>query len=271
MNIHPSITARLDKFISMSSIPHIIFHGASGSGKRTIMNNFIKKVYSDNANMIKEYVMYVNCAQGKGIRFIREDLKHFAKSHINTHGGKMFKSIVLMNADKLTTDAQSALRRCIEVFSHNTRFFMVVDDKHKLLKPILSRFCDIYVPNPVIDGVRVNLHTYLVDETFSADRPDRYRMKNIRALLYVVKRDPTVESVRHCVATLYDQAVCTADVIASLQAINKLEVDNCLQCDVLFRYNEIKQDFRCEQMALFFLLSAFFLRLTTSLENMPHM
>ena len=40
------------------------------------------------------------------------------------------------NADKLTIDAQSALRRCIELFSHNTRFFIVVEDKNKLLRPI---------------------------------------------------------------------------------------------------------------------------------------
>ena len=48
----------------------------------------------------------------------------------------MFKSIILLNADKLTIDAQSALRRCIEVFNHTTRFFIIVEDRYKLLKPI---------------------------------------------------------------------------------------------------------------------------------------
>jgi DNA polymerase III delta prime subunit len=36
----------------------------------------------------------------------------------------------------LTIDAQSALRRCIEQFSFNTRFFIIIENKHKLLKPI---------------------------------------------------------------------------------------------------------------------------------------
>ena len=31
--------------------------------------------------------MYVNCAHGKGIKFIREELKFFAKTHINSNGG----------------------------------------------------------------------------------------------------------------------------------------------------------------------------------------
>jgi len=89
---------------------------------------------------MKNYVMNVNCAHGKGIKFIRDDLKFFARTNIDLQDGNIFKSIILLNADKLTIDAQSALRRCIELFSHSTRFFIVVDDKYKLLKPILSRF-----------------------------------------------------------------------------------------------------------------------------------
>ena len=41
--------------------------------------------------MIKEYVMYVNCAHGKGIRFIRDELKFFAKTNIQNQNGIFFK------------------------------------------------------------------------------------------------------------------------------------------------------------------------------------
>ena len=89
--------------------------------------------------------MIINCSHGKGnIKFIRENLKHFANTIINKNDNYMFKSIILLNADKLTIDAQSALRRCIEIYNHSTRFFIIVDDKFKILKPILSRFSDIY-------------------------------------------------------------------------------------------------------------------------------
>ena len=72
--------------------------------------------------------MYVNCAHGKGIKFIRDDLKFFAKTNIQGNKGILFKTIVLFNADSLTIDAQSAMRRCIESFSYNTRFFIVVEN-----------------------------------------------------------------------------------------------------------------------------------------------
>ena len=123
-------------------------------------------IYNNDKYRIKQNVMHVNCSHGKGIKFIREDLKHFAKTHINTQNGSLFKSIILTNADKLTIDAQSALRRCIEVFSHTTRFFIVVEDKYKLLRPILSRFCEIYIPEPVIDNKIINLYQYNLNKVF---------------------------------------------------------------------------------------------------------
>jgi len=155
--IHKKIKEKLEKFIENNKIPHIIFHGSSGSGKRHVLNYFIDKIYS-SVEEKKNYVKFVNCAHGKGIRFIRNELKFFAKSNINNKGGSFFKSIVLFNADKLTIDAQSALRRCIEQFSHTTRFFIVVQEQSKLLKPIVSRFCNIYIPLCNIDKKKCATH-----------------------------------------------------------------------------------------------------------------
>ena len=47
----------------------------------------------------------------------------------------------------MTIDAQYSLRRCIEVYSKNTRFFIVTHNKDKLINPICSRFVQIYHPN----------------------------------------------------------------------------------------------------------------------------
>ena len=71
LNIHQSIKEKLKYFYTIHKIPNIIFHGPSGSGKRTIVNEFIQTIYDDNRELIKNLVMYVNCAHGKGIKFIR--------------------------------------------------------------------------------------------------------------------------------------------------------------------------------------------------------
>ena len=114
LNVHQDIKDKLNFFIKNDKIPNIIFHGQSGCGKRILVSNFVSNIYNNNNAAIKEYVMNVNCAHGKGIKFIREDLKTFAKTHINFNETHKFKTIILSNADKLTIDAQSALRRCIE-------------------------------------------------------------------------------------------------------------------------------------------------------------
>jgi DNA polymerase III delta prime subunit len=157
--IHKKIYEKLNCFLKNNKVPHIIFHGSSGTGKKTIVNHFINDIYLNDKLKIKKNVMFVNCAHGKGIKFIRDELKFFAKTNIyisktnEEQSGKLeettgvlFKTIVLLNADYLTIDAQSALRRCIELFSYNTRFFIIVENKEKLLCPILSRFCEIHVP-----------------------------------------------------------------------------------------------------------------------------
>lgn len=267
MELHQDIGTRLNGFIETHTIPHIIFHGASGSGKRTIMTNFISNIYHNDKQTIKDYVMRVNCAQGKGIKFIREDLKHFAKTHINTRGGHLFKSIILMNADKLTIDAQSALRRCIEVFSHTTRFFIIVEDKYKLLKPILSRFCEIYVPLPIIEGVSKNLYKYNVDATFSHIRADTSRQTTLRRLLTDLSKNTTTDMIRECVETLYDNAFCVANIVSIIESRNSFQIDNYKKHTAMFRYNQVKREFRSETMSMFFLLYALFLRSTDTLEN----
>ena len=157
IKIHAAILSKMDAYIKNNNIPNIIFHGPTGSGKKYIINSVIDKLYSSaDATAL---VMYVNCAHGKGIKFIREDLKLFSKTNILNANGPGFKTVVLVNADKLTIDAQSALRRCIELFSHSTRFFISVENIDKLLKPILSRFCDVYVFRPNIRGTETSLYT----------------------------------------------------------------------------------------------------------------
>ena len=90
MEYHSNIKKKLCTIVKNKKIPHIIFHGPSGSGKRTLLQFFIKKIYNDCYDKIRQYVMYVNCAHSKGIRFIRDQLKFFAKTNIQNKKGFFF-------------------------------------------------------------------------------------------------------------------------------------------------------------------------------------
>jgi DNA polymerase III delta prime subunit len=274
LNIHQNIKEKLEYFHSIHKIPNIIFHGQTGCGKRTIVNEFIHKIYNNDREKIKSFVMYVNCSHGKGIKFIREELKFFAKTHINSNGGNTFKSIVLLNADKLTIDAQSALRRCIELFSHNTRFFIIAEDKYNLMKPILSRFCEIYVPEPKIDNKVINLYKYNLNNVFKMKEIKNQRQEWLKKeLLKNNNKKISIDNLMALCTKLYEKGYSGIDIIHILENQNFLEtvITSEKRYELLLCFNRVRKEFRNEKLLILFILNFIFLSSDLSLENISFM
>ena len=272
--IHQNIKEKLDFFYESHKIPNLLFHGATGSGKRTIVNDFISKMYDSDKATQKKFVMYVNCSHGKGIKFIRDELKFFAKTHINSNGGNVFKSIILLNADKLTMDAQSALRRCIELFSHNTRFFIIAEDKYKLMKPILSRFCEIYVPQPVINGKVINLYQHNINEVFQSNAIKSQRIEYLeKELLKYINKAILPHDINLLCVKLYEKAYSGLDIIHLIE--NPKFIEDYLPSDKRYEFlvcfNRVKPEFRNEKLLMLFILNFIFLSSDHSLENISFM
>ena len=113
LSFNNNILNNLKKLYETENIPNIIFHGPNMTGKKTLLEQLLKIIYKTDYN-IKKFTLLINCSHGKGnIKFIRENLKYFANSIINNNKNNLFKSIILLNADNLTIDAQSALRRLL--------------------------------------------------------------------------------------------------------------------------------------------------------------
>jgi len=274
LQIHETIKNKLKYFHEIHKIPNIIFHGPSGSGKRTIVNEFIHKIYDNNREKIKSFVMYVNCSHGKGIKFIRDELKFFAKTHINSNGGNIFKSIILLNADKLTIDAQSALRRCIELFSHNTRFFIIAEDKYNLMKPILSRFCEIYIPEPILNGEIINLYRYNLNNVFKMKDTKIHRLEWLKKeLIKNVNKNIGLEDLMNFCVKLYEKSYSALDIMHLLEIPKFLEdvITTEKRYELLLTFNRVRKEFRNEKLLILFVLNFTFLNLEISLENISFM
>lgn len=282
LKIHESIKNKLDYFIETNKIPNIIFYGASGSGKKTIVGDFIKKMYDNDKEIISTYVIYENCAQGKGIKFIRENILFFAKRNINHTSNieptnektttKYIKTIILLNADKLTNDAQSALRRCIEIFSKSTRFFIVVEDKCKLLKPILSRFCDIHVCLSILgtnqkktsDLKFQQLNKYFIDQMYgsASTKQESNRIYTLKIVLLELynKSDITTNASNLIVVCneLYEKGYSALDVMYIIENNNKFnELVHILpdkKYDLLTFFYKIKKEIRNESLLIYYIL-----------------
>jgi GTPase SAR1 family protein len=282
--IHQDIIKKMDFFKESKQIPNIIFHGSNGSGKHTLVYKFISDIYNNDKELIKTYVMNVNCAHGKGIKFVRDEFKFFARTHINIKGSCNFKTIVLSNADKLTIDAQSAMRRCIELYSYNTRFFIIVEDKYKLLKPILSRFCEIFVPEPIVNGKKINLYQYVIDNTFSqtVDLDELYRMIETEKVKWNLRND--INNHKHkdeihkdeiykdvmCFSTrIYELGYSALDIISYLEQKN--DIDDLKKNQLLISFQKVKREIRNEKLLIVFMLTFIFIRFDYNLENITFM
>ena len=282
LNIHQPIREKLHSFYVSNRIPHIIFYGSSGSGKQTIVNDFLREIYHGSETKLKANVMFVNCAHGKGIKFIREELKFFAKTNVQFNSGIWFKTIVLLNADHLTMDAQSALRRCIELFSHNTRFFIIVENKHKLLNPILSRFCEIYVPEYIdpASGERMNLHQWQIQRTYPSLSSSSTEGNAFSCLNWLLlcssgekegqkKKEMDHAAMASVVSEMYENAISSYDFLAWVKASSlwtDYEKSNVCMC-----FSKIKPEFRCEKLLLMYLVDFLWNRPSADLRTVSFM
>jgi replication-associated recombination protein RarA len=265
--IHEKIYEKLHYFYESKKIPHIIFHGSSGSGKRTIVDNFLNKIYDHDKSRIKSNVMFVNCAHGKGIKFIREELKFFAKTNIQSNNGVMFKTIVLVNADYLTIDAQSALRRCIELFSYNTRFFIIVENKQKLLNPILSRFCEIYVPEFIENNKVINLHERTIHRHFKEKLLPKTEVEWINKKMESIIKDAVINhSMLTDLATeWYEQGLSCLNLIEWIE--NTTLIAESEKAQICICFDIIKSEYRCEKLLLLYIFDYMFLRSNKDIKS----
>ena len=141
---HEPITERLKQYISQQDLPHLLFAGPAGTGKTTSAIAVAKEIYGDDW---RENFLELNASDQRGIDVVRDRIKSFARA---SFGGYDHRIIFLDEADALTSDAQSALRRTMEQFSDNTRFILSCNYSSQIIDPIQSR-CAVFRFSPLGD------------------------------------------------------------------------------------------------------------------------
>ena len=137
------IVERLKAYVKTKNVPHLMFAGPAGTGKTTCAIAMAKEIFGETW---KQNFMELNASDERGIGIIRGKIKDFARTA--PMGKAHFKIIFLDEADSLTPDAQSALRRTIEKHTRICRFILSVNYSSRIIEPIQSR-CSVFRFSPI--------------------------------------------------------------------------------------------------------------------------
>ena len=190
------IVERLKNYVGAQSLPHLLFTGTAGIGKTTSAVALAREFFGENWQVnFRE----LNASDERGIDVVRNQIKQFARTA--PIGNATFKILFLDEADALTNDAQSALRRTMENYAHTCRFILSCNYSSKIIDPIQSR-CAIYRFKPLDrEAITEELKRIAKNEglTISEAAMD--------AIIYVAQGD-----MRKAINALQGAAIINADI-----------------------------------------------------------
>ena len=117
--------------IKKNELPHLLFYGIPGCGKTSLILAIARELYG---NEHKLHVLELNASDDRGIDIVRNKIPNFVKTKSNK-----LRLVILDEADAMTQDAQSALRRVMEKYINTSRFCLICNNFNKIIPGIKSR------------------------------------------------------------------------------------------------------------------------------------
>ncbi|KAL3619319.1 Subunit of heteropentameric Replication factor C (RF-C) [Castilleja foliolosa] len=127
--------SRLQVIAHDGNMPNLILAGPPGTGKTTSILALAHELLGPN---YREAVLELNASDDRGIDVVRNKIKMFAQKKVTLPPGR-HKIVILDEADSMTSGAQQALRRTMEIYSNSTRFGLACNTSAKIIEPIQSR------------------------------------------------------------------------------------------------------------------------------------
>ena len=117
-----------------AGMPNLILYGVAGVGKTAAAHVLANNVlYPHKESNFFE----INASDDRKLEVVRTTIKDIAMSM--KIGDVPHKIILLDEMDGMTPDAQNALKRVMERYSHNCRFIITCNHRHKIIPPLQSR------------------------------------------------------------------------------------------------------------------------------------
>jgi replication factor C small subunit len=155
MTNQTEIVSRLKMFVQEKNLPHLLFVGPAGVGKTTSILALARDLYGPG---YRNFTLELNASDERGIDVIREKVKNFARTAAIA-SPVSFKILIMDEADSLTSAAQHALRRTMEIYTRTCRFCLIGNYSENIIDPIQSR-CSIFRYSPLDEK---DMKTYIMN------------------------------------------------------------------------------------------------------------
>lgn len=215
-------------------IPHLLFAGPAGVGKTTAALCIARELLGE---YWQRDTLELNASDERGIKMVRERVKEFAAvmklSTSNNDDDKPYRIIILDEADEMTSEAQTALRRIIEDSSKTTRFIIICNYLSQIIEPIQSR-CVIFhftrlAKEDVIDYLKMICEKEGV----------KYEEKALEQIYTA-----TLGDLRHSINILQAStgmgSVSIANVVASMGLSGKAKVGEVIRLALTGKFNDAR-------------------------------
>lgn len=160
----------LDVINSFNNLPNLLFHGKDGSGKKSLIRMFLKRIFGQDLKSIKvnyqikgygsnnleidipQSLYHIEIfPNGTGLDkyLVQEVIKEYASKHVlSLSTDKKFKVIWIHNVQNLSYYAQTALRCTMEKYSSTCKFILSGNQLSKIIEPLRSRCLMVRIPSP---------------------------------------------------------------------------------------------------------------------------
>jgi len=186
MTNQTEIVSRLKMFVQEKNLPHLLFVGPAGVGKTTSILALARDLYGPG---YRSFTLELNASDERGIDVIREKVKNFARTAAIA-SPVSFKILIMDEADSLTSAAQHALRRTMEIYTRTCRFCLIGNYSENIIDPIQSR-CSIFRFSPldekdmktyvmnIVENEQVEIIEEGLDAIYQASRGDLRKATNL--------------------------------------------------------------------------------------------
>ena len=130
----PKIIELLKTFITIDNL-NLLFVGASGCGKSSLIKCLIKEYYLDNCD--PENILIINALKDQGISYYRSEVKTFCQTMCSVPNKKKF--IILDDIDNINEQSQQVFRNCIDKYRKNVNFLATCSNIQKVIDSFQSR------------------------------------------------------------------------------------------------------------------------------------